>query len=199
MLSFHSASLSLARAGVPSMTVSTPLMGKAALEKMVGQTAPFGIFDPLGLADDKSEEELMLFREAELAHGRVAMMGALGFLVQEAFHPIFPDVQNPAIRHLDQVLQNEIGQLFSSCLLIAIAGSELTRARIGWEEPEVEIRTLRPEYVPGHLGFDPLGLKPKDEAAFVEMQNKELNNGRLAMLAVAGFVAQELATEQPLF
>ena len=31
------------------------------------------------------------------------------------------------------------------------------------------------------------------------MQNKELNNGRLAMLAVAGFVAQELATEQPLF
>ena len=76
MLSFHSASLSLARAGVPAMTVSTPLMGKAALEKMVGQTAPFGIFDPLGLADDKSEEELMLFREAELAHGRVAMMGA---------------------------------------------------------------------------------------------------------------------------
>ena len=56
MLSIHSASLSLARAGVPSMTVSTPLMGKAALEKMVGQTAPFGIFDPLGLADDKSED-----------------------------------------------------------------------------------------------------------------------------------------------
>ena len=55
------------------MTVSTPLMGKAALEKMVGQTAPFGVFDPLGLADDKSEEEILLFREAELAHGRVAV------------------------------------------------------------------------------------------------------------------------------
>ena len=47
----------------------------------IGVTPPLGVFDPLGLADDKSEEELMLFREAELAHGRVAMMGALGFLV----------------------------------------------------------------------------------------------------------------------
>ena len=53
--------------------------------------------------------------------------------------------------------------------------------------------TIRSDHVPGDLGFDPLGLKPKEEAAFVEMQNKELNNGRLAMLAVAGFVAQELA------
>ena len=136
--------------------------------------------------------------EAEVTHGRVSMLDSLGFLVQEAFHPIFPDVQNPAIRHLDQVLQNEIGQLFSSCLLIAIAGSELTRARIGWEEPEVEIRTLRPEYVPGHLGFDPLGLKPKDGAAFAEMSTKELQHGRLAMLAIAGFVAQELVDGSPI-
>ena len=106
----------------------------------------------------------------------------------------FPDVQNPAIRHLDQVLQNEIGQLFSSCLLIAIAGSELTRARIGWEEPEVEIRTLRPEYVPGHLGFDPLGLKPTNDKDLKNIATKELNNGRLAMIGIAGMVAQELVS-----
>jgi len=34
-------------------------------------------------------------------------------------------------------------------------------------------------------------LKPTDPAAFREIQNKELQNGRLAMLAAAGFLAQE--------
>jgi hypothetical protein len=31
------------------------------------------------------------------------------------------------------------------------------------------------------------------------MQNKEINNGRLAMVAVAGMVSQELVTQQGLF
>ena len=51
----------------------------------------------------------------------------------------------------------------------------------------------------GDMGFDPLGMKPKDEAGLMTMQTKELNNGRLAMLACAGIVAQELVTGQPLF
>jgi len=120
----------------------------------------------------------MLYREAELAHGRVAMMGALGYLVQSHFAPIFDMQGAPVIRHLDLVLQSETGQLAGSVLLMAIFFSEITRARIGWEEPEVAMRSLRPDYLPGDLGFDPLGLKPKDEAGFLAMQNKELNNGR---------------------
>ena len=48
---------------------------------MSGVTAPFGFFDPMGLTPE-TNEELQLYREAELAHGRVAMVAALGFLVQ---------------------------------------------------------------------------------------------------------------------
>jgi len=48
--------------------------------------------------------------------------------------------------------------------------------------------------ITGDLGFDPLGLKPSDPADFAQMQTKELQNGRLAMLAAAGFMAQELAS-----
>merc|ERR1712060_942416 len=59
-------------------------------------------FDPLGCTKGKTVEELGLYREAELAHGRVAMMASLGFLVQEAFHPIFPWVDGPAARQLDR-------------------------------------------------------------------------------------------------
>ena len=57
---------------------------------------------------------------------------------------------------------------------------------------------LNEDYYPGDVGFDPLGLKPTDPEAFAEMQTKELQNGRLAMLAAAGFLAQELVNHKPI-
>merc|ERR1719504_438894 len=54
--------------------------------------------------------------------------------------------------------------------------------------------SIRADHESGDLGFDPLGLKPTDPAELKEMQTKELNNGRLAMIAAAGMIAQELAT-----
>merc|ERR1740124_2035671 len=93
--------------------------GRAVAEKMAGVTAPFGFFDPMGLTPE-TNEELQLYREAELAHGRVAMVGALGFLVQEQFHPIFADIGGPAIRQLDLVLATPDG---------LTAGSPCSRAR----------------------------------------------------------------------
>ena len=47
------------------------------------------------------------------------------------------------------------------------------------------------DYYPGDIGFDPLGLKPEDPEELNLMITKELQNGRLAMLAAAGFLAQE--------
>lgn len=53
-------------------------------------------------------------------------------------------------------------------------------------------RQKSPDYFPGNLGFDPLGLYPKDEAGQKAMQLKELKNGRLAMIAITAFAFQEL-------
>ena len=51
----------------------------------------------------------------------------------------------------------------------------------------------------GNLGFDPLGLTPKDSKDFDLMRTKEINNGRLAMIGIAGIVAQELITSEKVF
>ena len=44
-----------------------------------------------------------------------------------------------------------------------------------------------------------VGLKPTDPAELLAMQNKELNNGRLAMIAIAGMIVQEGVTGSKLF
>jgi Chlorophyll A-B binding protein len=49
------------------------------------------------------------------------------------------------------------------------------------------------------LKFDPLQFKPENPLAFKLIQTKEINNGRLAMLAIAGIVAQELVTGEKIF
>jgi Chlorophyll A-B binding protein len=51
---------------------------------------------------------------------------------------------------------------------------------------------LEDSYTPGDLGFDPLGLLSRSNQKQKEMRTKELQNGRLAMLAVAGIVALDL-------
>jgi hypothetical protein len=62
-----------------------------------------------------------------------------------------------------------------------------------------EMWSIRADYDNGDLGFDPLRLRPESADEFKELQTKELNNGRLAMIAMAGMIAQELVTGQRLF
>jgi hypothetical protein len=58
---------------------------------------------------------------------------------------------------------------------------------------------LNKDTIPGDLKFDPANLKPSDPAKYASLKTKELNNGRLAMIGVVGFIGQELATGQSVF
>jgi hypothetical protein len=49
-------------------------------------------------------------------------------------------------------------------------------------------------YFPGKLGFDPLGLYPADKIGQLRMRQNEVLNGRLAMIAITGFVFQEFVS-----
>jgi len=164
-------------------------------DSIPGALPPVGLFDPLGFAAKADEMTLKRYREAELTHGRVSMLAVVGFLVGEAVESktvLFNgEITGPAIGQLAQV-----NPLLWVALGAGIAKAESIRAEIGWVEPKDvpfdKPGQLRANYVPGDLGFDPLGLKPESEDEFFVMQNKELQNGRLAMLAAAGFLAQEL-------
>jgi hypothetical protein len=166
-----------------------------SVDTIPGVIEPTGLFDPLGFAAKADEATLKRYREAELTHGRVAMLATVGFLVGEAVESktfLFNgEITGPAITHLAQVNPS-----FWLILGVGIARAELDRAKIGWVEPEdtpvAKPGLLRADYIPGNIGFDPLSLKPEDPEEFFAMQTKELQNGRLAMLAAAGFLAQEL-------
>merc|ERR1719502_698155 len=176
-----------------------------------GSLEPVPFFDPAGFCEGKSVDEIKMLREAEVTHGRVAMLATVGFIAQERGHFLFVEPEKdigPAIRHLDEV--RAVNPAFFELLTFAIGCAELYRALNGWiaptstsagkvslELPDGALRALQADYYPGDIGFDPLGFKKSmDAAAFDEMATKELQHGRLAMLAIAGFFAQELVDGQ---
>merc|ERR1712151_1327459 len=162
-----------------------------------GNIAPAGNFDPANILEGKSKATVYRLREAEITHGRVGMLAAAGFLVQENFHPLFSGDGGPAIKQIPALPP---ALWFAMTLGIGIA--ESLRIQKGWANPYeldkdgrlANIQGLKPDYSPGDLAFDPLGLAPSDPAEFRKMQERELSHGRLAMFAAAGFLAQETVT-----
>ena len=161
-----------------------------------GALAPMGDFDPLGFSQAGVPlNDVRRYREAEVMHGRVSMVAAVGYLAGEAASPVVWNgaVSGPAN---DQLAQ--IPTWAFSFLTLAIGVAETFRARKGWVSPTNpdSLFELKEDYYPGDLGWDPLGLKPADGAAFAEMATKEIQNGRLAMIGVAGMCAQELVNHK---
>lgn len=171
-----------------------------ALWGLPGAIPPLGYFDPIGFAREGTPlNDAKRLREAEVQHGRVAMLATVGYFAGEFMDTVGGGpfkISGPANDQLQQV-----PTIPFAFLTIAIASAELYRAKKGWVEPQFKIGsntlwTLRDNYYPGDLGFDPLGLKPDENYAFQRMQTKELSNGRLAMLGWAGMCAQELVNHR---
>jgi hypothetical protein len=164
---------------------------------------PVGFFDPLSLSEGKTDAEMKKIREAELKHGRLSMIASLGFLTAEKFNPFFDGkISGPAIYQFQQA--DELLPYFWVLVMFGVALVEGQTILTAWESPDVTkargdtVANLKDTYVNGDLGFDPLGLKPEGDD-FDVMRTKELQNGRLAMLGIAGMVAQELVTGQTIF
>merc|ERR1719434_674185 len=131
----------LAISAIAPTSFGLSLGGKPAPKKappafcygLPGNMGPAGDFDPAGFLEGKSELEVNRYREAELTHGRVSMLAALGFLVQEKFHPLFSAYGGPAI---DQIPQLPVW--LWAVMAGGIGAAESKRIAVGWAELDPE-------------------------------------------------------------
>jgi hypothetical protein len=173
-----------------------PPAPKFDVRDLPGVTGPFGFFDPMGFTADVTEGRARFYREVELKHARVAMLASLGFLVGEQFHPLWGgNIDVPSyVAFQETPLQTFWGVVTFAIAILEVFSVFSFNSPLGGQP-----WSIRSDHEPGNLGFDPLGLKPTDPKELLEMQNKELNNGRLAMLAAAGMIAQEMVSGEKLF
>lgn len=149
-------------------------------------------FDPFNFGADGRIDKM---REAEIKHGRLAMLAAAGWPISERLDPVLAkfvnmpvglnaDGTNPSLLNggLDKVSIFYWGAVLGAAAAIELKGLGL--------KPE--------EKVVGDFGFDPAGfLKDANEEDTITMQRKELKHGRTAMLAVLGFAVAEAANGTP--
>merc|ERR1712078_891693 len=163
-----------------------------------------GAFDPTefaktlpGLTEKPATEgKVRFYREVELKHCRVAMLAALGYPIAEQFHPLFGgNIDTPSFSAFQQTPL----ETFWPAVVFLIAIPEVFSVFTFQNPVGAQPWTVRTDHSPGDLGWDPMGLKPTNPAELAEMQTKELNNGRLAMIAIAGMIVQEGVTGGKLF
>jgi len=155
-------------------SVSVPFLTRpAALDgSMAGDVG----FDPLGFS---AKYPLNWLREAELKHGRVCMLAALGCIVQEFIRLPFESTSNPVPSEaFFQVPAGGLFQIFVFCGVVEFFsnGFKMTGDSM-----------FKDGRKPGDLKFDPLGFG-KNPAALARYELAELKNGRLAMLAFSGMI-----------
>merc|ERR1740138_1363203 len=140
-------------------------------------------FDPLMISD--SPDKLAWYREAEVKHARLAMLAAFGWPVSEVTN--FGNLLNGDGR-VPSLLNGGLGNV-NGVYWAAVVG-----LAIYWEAQGLDKQFgKKSDYLPGMLGFDPLG------ADSPSMRAAEITNGRVAMIAITVFALEEAIFKSPIF
>nr|UZT29117.1 light harvesting complex protein [Nucleocytoviricota sp.] len=153
--------------------------------RYAGATSPLGYFDPLKISYNKNEKQLQYLREAELQHARVAMSSVLTFPLIEYFYK-----DELAVNFLaHQSVITQLPYWFSIMLF------EVARMRTYWKDPfkTDKFFSIKDNAQPGNV------FSYEKDSLRNSSLNKELNNGRLAMLSIAYMMVYELYTQHKIF
>jgi hypothetical protein len=134
-------------------------------------------FDPFNLA--QNEENLLWQRQAELKHARIAMLAAVGWPLSELYDKPLAHMWHlkPLLGFGDRVPSILNGGLAKVPPLYWVAVLAAAGA--------IELKSLN-----NKSDWGPVGLYSKSR-----MDVAEIQNGRLAMVAIVGFVIQEFVTK----
>jgi hypothetical protein len=165
---------------------------KMAFDAEPGVIAPTGFWDPFGLANDIDEETFTKYRTAELKHGRVSMLAVTGLIAAQ--YARFPG----GIGYDFDLKFDDIENGVTALSQIPAFGWFQIGASIGWWEiygwEQVEGST------PGDFGFNSYGTLPDDPEKVTAMKTKELQNGRIAMIAIIELLVHNAQLpDRPLF
>jgi len=187
---------------------STPNPKDALMGLAKEQNNVLKYYDPLGLADanfwDEGEEATIGFlRHAEIKHGRVAMAAFVGYCVQSQGirwpfamnlnnDPFPADAISPEAQW-DAVDQNAKWQIFAFIGLLEVLGENMCG---DLENQPHYMRGGQPGRYPDFEVFpslyDPFSLfKKMTPELKAKRLNIEVNNGRLAMIGIFGFMAAD--------
>lgn len=170
-------------------TRSTPAMKlsmQSGFEGEIGALPPVGYFDPLKLSEGIDKATFDQYRAAELKHGRVAQLAVVGYLVQENYRlPGAIDLDGTTFDSIPNGVE-AIGAIPSLGWLQLVASIGYWEL-IGWEDKKgTEI---------GDYGFY-LGKAPEGDK-LTDLRTKEIQNGRLAMLAIGELITHNIVCFRP--
>jgi len=151
-----------------------------------GGPFPENYWDPAGLSQNKTREEILMLRAQELKHGRVAMIASLGwFHVAAGWHFIGDFANGKHGSDNPLIALQEIP--FAGCLQVVFSILCLE-----WLTTYI----IKP---PAEKPWDIIGwsdiIGDEQYPPWKQAQLQELNNGRLAMLAIIGLIAADLFTD----
>jgi len=149
--------------------------------EQLGVTQPLGYFDPLGFCKVGDEVGFHKLRCAEIKHGRVAMLAAVGTVFQHF-------VKLPGFEKTPAGLA-ALGDAACIGALVGLIPVVFFLEMFYWKDD------LSKE--PGNFGdpADWAGTGLGGAGSYSDdMRNKELNNGRMAMFSILGIMIAELAT-----
>jgi hypothetical protein len=179
--------LASAAAFAPAAQKSSSTALNMAFESELGAQAPLGFFDPLGMLADADQERFDRLRYVELKHGRICMLGVVGYLTTYA------GVRLPGDIDMSGTKFSDIGAGWDGSFAVPVAGAIQVLLFVGALELAVMKDVTGESEFPGDFrnGALDFGWDSFDAEAQASKRAIELNNGRAAQMGLLGLMVHD--------